>query len=71
MSKLETLARSEGYADSMDMLEAQGFDSVVPGICRNPDCDYTVGVEHDTTDNWCEECEEGTVESCLILAGMI
>jgi len=71
MSKLSTLAAIEGYADAMDMLEEATYDSVAPGICRNVDCDYTTEVEPDCQEGWCEECQEGTVESCLILAGII
>jgi len=70
MSKLETLAEIEGL-EVMEMLEQATFDSVAPGICHNPDCEYTIGVEPDCVEGWCEECDDGTVQSCLILAGMI
>ena len=71
MNKLEKLARIEGYEDVMDLLEAASFDSVVPGICKVKGCDYSTGVEPDSDSGWCEECDKGTVVSCLVLAGII
>ena len=71
IGKLRTLAEIEGYPDGFALLEEAGFDSVVPGICCNVHCDYTTGVEPDSTDGWCEACDTGTVKSCLILAGVI
>jgi hypothetical protein len=67
-SKLQTLAKSEGYYDPLDMLEDAVWDSVVPGICMNKDCDYTTGCEPDARENWCEVCQTNTVKSCLELA---
>jgi hypothetical protein len=71
MSKLEQLASDWGYGDTYAMLEAATFDSVAPGICKNEGCNYSTEVEPDSYSGWCEECDENTVESCLILAGMI
>lgn len=70
-SKLETLASIEGFDDPMDLLEENHTASAVPGICMNEHCDYIVGVEPDCEDGWCEECDAGTVKSCLILGGII
>ena len=70
ISKLGQLARIEGLSVD-DMLEAAVFDSVSPGICSTPDCDYTTEVEPDSSEGWCEECQAGTVHSALILAGII
>ena len=70
-NKLETLTEIEGYDDTFDMLEAVTFDSVAPGICKNPDCTYTCNVEPDSDSGWCEVCETNSVVSCLILAGVI
>jgi len=71
MSKLEELAKSEGYDDTMDLLNDASTDSVCPGICVNKGCDYTCEVEPDQEAGWCEECETNTVKSALILAGII
>jgi len=71
MDKLETLAEIEGYEDVEDMLRDATFDSVAKGICMNEDCDYTTEVEPDCRDGWCENCDSNTVQSCLVIAGMI
>lgn len=71
MSKLTQLASDYGYGDTMEMLEHATFDSVVPGICMNEGCDYSTEVEPDQDCGWCEECQWGSVKSCLMLAGII
>lgn len=71
MSKLETLAKSEGYTTVNQFLMARALDSVVPGICVRPDCDLTTEVEPDQDRGWCESCEANTVKSGCILAGII
>lgn len=68
---LQQLAEIEGFNDTLDLLEAYQLDSVVPGICTNLDCGYSVSVEPDCIDGWCEICEEETVKSAPILAGII
>ena len=68
--KLTQLAEIEGITE-MEMLEAATFDSVAHSICKNPDCNYTTMMEPDQDAGWCEECDEGTVVSCLVLAGII
>ena len=70
MSKIETLAAIEGM-EVMEMLEEATFDSVSPGICTNPDCDYTTTVEPDCRKGWCENCQAQTVASALVLMGII
>jgi hypothetical protein len=57
--------------DVDDLLERATFDSVSPAICINPGCDYTTEMEPDQTRGWCEECAQNTVQSALILAGLI
>lgn len=71
MTKLELLAEIEGYEDTMELLEENAIDSVVPGICMNEGCDYTTEVEPDCREGWCECCDTNTVKSCLILANII
>ena len=70
-AKLAKLAEIEGYADWFDMVESYATDSVAPGICMNADCDYTVIVEPDCHDGYCENCQTNSVKSCLILGGFI
>lgn len=67
---LEKLADIEGYEDAMDMLSDASVDSVVPGICL--ECkQYTCEVEPDSSEGWCEACGTNTVQSCLVMAGII
>lgn len=44
MNKLDLLASYFGYDDAIDALEEWAFDSVIPGICRNDDCDFIADV---------------------------
>ena len=71
MSKLQKLTEIEGYASSEEMFADRGLDSCVPAICCNLGCNYTADMEPDQDKGWCEDCEENTVKSCLILAGVI
>ena len=66
---LQLLADDAGFDDPMEMLEEASTDSVVWGIC--PRCHYITEVEPDQTQGWCENCEAGTVKSCLVIAGII
>ena len=68
--KLETLASQYGYSVD-ELLEEYGLDSLVPGICMNPGCEYVTEYEPDQREGWCGACGTTTVRSALILAGMI
>ena len=68
-SRLKKLADSEGHDTIQDFLEANVIDSVSPGICNN--CDYTTEVEPDQREGYCEACGTQTVQSGLVLAGLI
>jgi hypothetical protein len=70
-NKLRKLAESEGYERVDDLLYEAAYDSVVPGICTRPDCSYTCDCEPDARKNYCEACGKQTVQSCLVLAGVI
>ena len=70
MTKLEKLAELEGM-DEIEMLEQGTFDSVAAGICTTEGCEFTIEVEPDQDAGWCDNCEAGTVSSCLVLAGII
>jgi len=69
--KQQQLAEAEGFDNIIDLLEERHIDSVIPGICMNDDCDYTVGVEPDCSEGWCEVCETQTVQSASVLMGII
>ena len=65
---LETMADDYGMS-VMEMLKQATYDSVAISICVK--CLYTTEMEPDQREGWCEECEENTVQSCLVLAEMI
>ena len=66
---LDKLVELEGYDSDMEMLEEATFESIVPGICEN--CFGTQNCEPDARKNWCDECQKPTVQSCLVIAGII
>jgi hypothetical protein len=68
--KLSTLARYEGLSVHA-LLEACAMDSVSPGICRKPGCNYSAEVEPDQGAGWREACGAPTVVSALRLAGVV
>ena len=70
-AKLNELCEAEGFDNVDALLEQCVFDSVSPGICVKPDCDYTTEVEPDQRRGYCEACGGKTVQSALILAGLI
>lgn len=69
--KLKELVESEGFETLEDMLEACIADSVSPAICTAPNCDYTAEMEPDQRAGYCEACGQNTVQSALVLAGII
>jgi len=52
-------------------IEEYALDDVVPGICMNPDCEYSAEYEPDQRKGWCEDCGRQSVCSGLVLAGII
>ena len=69
--KLITLAAAEGCEDVMDFLEANAMDSLCPAICMAAHCDATSDMEPDQRAGWCEACGAQTMQSALVIAGMI
>ena len=68
-SLLEILLEVEGCSDIGDFLDRNGYDSVLPGICRN--CkETTTECEPDATKNFCYNCKQNSVVSILVLCGM-
>ncbi len=68
---LEQLAQDWGYETVDDLIGAYVHDSVVPGMCVRDGCGYSTDVEPDQTRGYCEICEANTVQSCLVLYGII
>ena len=69
--KLAKLLAAEGYETVEQMAEAVLSDSVSPAICIEADCDYTAEMEPDQDAGYCEECRTNSMQSALILAGLI
>ena len=69
--KLVKLAAIEGFASTDELLADAIYDSACPGICTRLDCDYTREVEPDQDEGYCEACQTRTVQSALMLAGLI
>lgn len=68
--KLNKLAQIEGRTVE-NLLADSLSNSVAKGICVNPGCNNTTDTEPDQSKGWCEECQDNTVKSCLVLAGVI
>lgn len=62
----------EEYGMSTDeLLEEYRTDSVAPGICMNPGCEFSAEYEPDQWEGWCDECDTPSVRSLLVLMGVI
>ena len=70
-AKLVQLAEIEGFSSTDELIQAAVHDSVSPGICSRPGCDYSCVVEPDQDRGWCEACRDQTVQSTLVLAELI
>ena len=68
--KLERLAELNGTTTE-GLIASSMFDSMVEGICMNPNCDATYQYEADQSKGWCDECKTRTVKSALLLAGIM
>ena len=69
--KIQFLTDVEGYDSPEDMVSDYITESLVPAICVNEDCDFTEFMEPDQNEGYCEHCEENTVQSCMVLLGII
>ena len=69
--KLIKLAEIEGFDDVVAMVEHSVMDSVIPAICVMPDCDQATESEPDQRGGYCEACGRKTVQSNLVICGMI
>ena len=70
-AKLNSLLTAYGFASFNDLYEVAFRDNVGPAICIAPSCDYTADMELDQQEGYCEACGRNTVQSALILAGVI
>ena len=70
-AKLTKLLAAYGFASFEDLYLAAFHDTVGPAICTASSCDYTADMELDQREGYCEACGRNTVQSALILAGVI
>jgi hypothetical protein len=61
----------EVYESIEQLAQAILSDSVSPAICMNEDCNFTCEMEPDRDAGYCEECRTNSMQSALILAGLI
>jgi len=71
MSKAEDCLDELGMTLDEFLESPEAQDSVMIGICKNPNCSYTTEVEPDCRTGYCEECQTQTVRSLLVLLGLI
>jgi hypothetical protein len=70
-AKLARLLEIEGYETVKELASVILSDSVSPAICVNEDCNFTCEMEPDQDAGYCEECRTNSMQSALILAGLI
>jgi hypothetical protein len=70
-AKLSKLIEIEGYDSIEQLAQTILSDSVSPAIYMNEDCDFTCEMEPDQDAGYCEECRANSMQSALILAGLI
>ena len=69
--KMRMLAEDYGYDSVDEMANESMYESCIPAICMNLDCNATFGMEPDQDRGWCSECETNTVKSIYVLMGEI
>lgn len=70
-AKLNVIVDAEGFDSVEELFEAAVFDSICPSICCNEDCQYIEELEGDQTEGHCPECNTQSMQSALILGGLI
>ena len=69
--KLTRLAELEGFRTKEALLHVHIRDVIVPGICLRPGCDGVAEVARDERAGVCSICGQNSVQSCLVIAGLI
>ena len=69
---LALLSEAYGYESGLDLVVHYAMESVVPAICTNLNCvEYTEELEPDSEYVFCNYCGESSIDSCMVLAGVI
>ena len=69
--KITRLAQLEGFRTKGALLHIYIREITVPGICFQSDCDGVAEVARDERAGACPACGQNTVQSCLVIAGLI
>jgi len=67
MSKLQMIAREQGYRTIDELLMETMLRSIVPGICMNDGCNAVYQYEPDQDKGYCHVCKTKTVKSCQLI----
>jgi hypothetical protein len=70
-TKLQKLAELLGFKTIDEMFDAAVSDAACPGICINPSCEYIATVAPDERAGYCQRDGTNTVQSALVLAGLM
>ena len=69
-AKLKALVETEGESLST-ILERGLTDGIGAAICVNQRCNYVQDMEPDQDRGWCPECSDQSMQSALMLRGLI
>ena len=69
--KLSRLAELEGFRTKEGLLHTYIRETVVPGICMRPDCEGVASVDRHERAGRCDTCGHDTIQSCLVIAGLL
>jgi hypothetical protein len=70
-TKLRKLAELLGFQTTDEMFDAAVTDTACPGICVNPWCEYIAMVAPHERASFCPNDGTNTVQSALVLAGLL
>jgi hypothetical protein len=70
-TKLQKLAELLGFKTIDEMFDAAVTDTTCPGICINSWCEYIANVAPDEREGYCLNDGTNTVQSALVLAGLL
>jgi hypothetical protein len=69
--KLTRLAQLEGFRTKEALFHIYIREIIVPGICSRSDCEGVAEVARDERAGVCPTCGHNTLQSCLVIAGLI
>jgi hypothetical protein len=70
-TKLRKLGKLLGFKTIDEMFDAAVTNTACPGTCINPWCEFFATVAPDERDGFCPNDSTNTVQSALVLAGLM